>query len=494
MKAAFTEYLEANSTLERLRIYSTQDDFLKSVLTGMRTNKSVSNLNLFFRSFNSETFRLLEGVFSENVVLRSLTISIVSEHIASAWEEGLEGWLKGLAQNRGLQYMRFPFVIKPQGGWSSLFEAVSTHRSLKEVVVELLDPHYYEVPGFNDYGRQDRLYYALLDACKILENSGAKDKVKFVFKASCPYTLDNDASVPRPFSLPVEAMTRPSMDLLEQSLSIASCRMTELRVELPFLRRNSSAVVQYIKETTTLRKLFLSDRIELNEAGMDSIWSAILESLSENASIREVTVYARSDCAESLERLGEIVKSSRTIRALNIYALQSLQMVPRYAGRSPIEISSNYSLCSFRLLPDRDMMGMWAFDWSAWYNTAWRNSGIVARAARFVKCTMCDRRCAGALETVSRHPALMEELAEVLSLSDAELASLVRTRLREIQNVHDFMRLAGVVKDTVTCQPREDGRKQLHDLNEYCWGHVRRYLLFDDVRDSFETAHYVALQ
>ncbi|KAH7944225.1 hypothetical protein HPB52_017458 [Rhipicephalus sanguineus] len=104
------------------------------------------------------------------------------------------------------------------------------------------------------------------------------------------------------------------------------------------------------------------------------------------------------------------------------------------------------------------------------------------------------RRCAGALETVSRHPALMEELAEVLSLSDAELASLVRTRLREIQNVHDFMRLAGVVKDTVTCQPREDGRKQLHDLNEYCWGHVRRYLLFDDVRDSFETAHYVALQ
>ncbi|KAL1475473.1 hypothetical protein MTO96_037277 [Rhipicephalus appendiculatus] len=118
------------------------------------------------------------------------------------------------------------------------------------------------------------------------------------------------------------------------------------------------------------------------------------------------------------------------------------------------------------------MLMMWAFNWFAWYNTSWRNSGIVARAAHFVKRTRYDRRCASALETVSRHPALMEELAEVLSLSDDEGASLVRTRLSDIQEgMHEFMRLAGVsLKDKVTCQPSVDGRKQLHDLNEYCWG------------------------
>ncbi|KAH7944628.1 hypothetical protein HPB52_022213 [Rhipicephalus sanguineus] len=75
-------------------------------------------------------------------------------------------------------------------------------------------------------------------------------------------------------------------------------------------------------------------------------------------------------------------------------------------------------------------------------------------------------RSAVALKSVCRHPALMEDLAEVLSVSDAELASLVRTRLSGMRGIHEFMRLADVVKDRVTCQPQGDGRKQLHDLNE----------------------------
>ncbi|KAH7944449.1 hypothetical protein HPB52_019818 [Rhipicephalus sanguineus] len=82
----------------------------------------------------------------------------------------------------------------------------------------------------------------------------------------------------------------------------------------------------------------------------------------------------------------------------------------------------------------------------------------------------------------------MEELLEVLSVSDDDLASLVGTRLSDIQGIHEFMRLAGVVKERVTCQLREDGRKQLDDLNEDCWWHVRRYLMLDDVLCSSEAA------
>ncbi|KAH7944450.1 hypothetical protein HPB52_019819 [Rhipicephalus sanguineus] len=102
--------------------------------------------------------------------------------------------------------------------------------------------------------------------------------------------------------------------------------------------------------------------------------------------------------------------------------------------------------------------------------------------------TLRELRCASALETLSRHPALVAELAEVLTVTDAEAASLVRTRLSHIQDMNEFMRLAGVVKDRVTCEPREDGCKQLCDLNEDCWRHVMRYLKLDDICYPSETA------
>ncbi|KAL1430288.1 hypothetical protein MTO96_015168 [Rhipicephalus appendiculatus] len=45
------------------------------------------------------------------------------------------------------------------------------------------------------------------------------------------------------------------------------------------------------------------------------------------------------------------------------------------------------------------------------------------------------------------------------------------------------MRVAGVVKDRVSCDRREDGHLQLDDLNEDCWSLVRRHLKVEDVKD-----------
>ncbi|KAH7944224.1 hypothetical protein HPB52_017457 [Rhipicephalus sanguineus] len=221
------------------------------------------------------------------------------------------------------------------------------------------------------------------------------------------------------------------------------------------------------------------------------VWSTILESLSLNTSIREITVYTKRKSAEDLERLFEVVRSSKTIRSLNVYSFTNLNFFPRYNGHLPVEVSENYSLCSFRLLAMCEVTP--ESIWFDMYNTSWRNAGIVARAAHFVNRTRRDRRCALALKTVSRHPALMEELAEVLSVSDAKVASLIQARLSDMQGIHEFMRLAGVVKDRVTCRPRGDGRKQLHDLNEDCWRHVMRYVQLEDVRWSSETVDGTAL-
>ncbi|XP_075732770.1 uncharacterized protein LOC142775312 [Rhipicephalus microplus] len=114
-------------------------------------------------------------------------------------------------------------------------------------------------------------------------------------------------------------------------------------------------------------------------------------------------------------------------------------------------------------------------------DVARRNCGYVARAAQFLHCKRCDTPCAAALDRVHRHPALVAELSKVLSISVADVVVAVNRRLRSIEGMHEFMRLAGVVKTRVTCQPRDDGCTQLNALDEQRWANVRRHLQLDDV-------------
>ncbi|KAH6942280.1 hypothetical protein HPB50_002943 [Hyalomma asiaticum] len=94
------------------------------------------------------------------------------------------------------------------------------------------------------------------------------------------------------------------------------------------------------------------------------------------------------------------------------------------------------------------------------------------------------RHCARSVERVWHHAGLLEELAEQLCLSVADASAVIRRGLRSMEGLDDFMRLAGVVQDSVVCNPCQDGRPQLDTLNDDCWRMVRRYLMLDDVRES----------
>ncbi|XP_077489437.1 uncharacterized protein LOC144100336 [Amblyomma americanum] len=123
-------------------------------------------------------------------------------------------------------------------------------------------------------------------------------------------------------------------------------------------------------------------------------------------------------------------------------------------------------------------------DWFSVLNAVRRNSDLVTGATLFATATLCDKFNAIALEVVSQHPALVREFAEVLSTSEAEGSSMIRNALLVIQGIHDFMRVAGVVKERVMCQPRADGSMQLDELDSDSWRHVRQYLLLQDIKDS----------
>ncbi|KAH7931520.1 hypothetical protein HPB51_029825 [Rhipicephalus microplus] len=95
------------------------------------------------------------------------------------------------------------------------------------------------------------------------------------------------------------------------------------------------------------------------------------------------------------------------------------------------------------------------------------------------------RYCAGALERMHKHVALPERVAQISSVSEVEASAMIRDALKGMQGMHDFMRLAGVVKDRVKCGPATAPfLSQLDSLDDICWMRVRRYLRLDDVMDS----------
>lgn len=79
------------------------------------------------------------------------------------------------------------------------------------------------------------------------------------------------------------------------------------------------------------------------------------------------------------------------------------------------------------------------------------------------------------------HPALPEEIATLVSVSETEAGAMARRSLGNMQNMLLFMRLAGVVRNDLVFDPLGP---RLDVLNEDCWRHVRSYLKLDDVKDS----------
>ncbi|KAH8036995.1 hypothetical protein HPB51_008043 [Rhipicephalus microplus] len=94
---------------------------------------------------------------------------------------------------------------------------------------------------------------------------------------------------------------------------------------------------------------------------------------------------------------------------------------------------------------------------------------------------------AEALERISKHPPLQQEVAKLLSVSETGAAELVRAELRAMQTLDGFMRAAGVVRNRVRCERRDDGHMQLDEINQDCWSLIRRHLKVQDVADPAAT-------
>ncbi|KAL3178823.1 hypothetical protein MRX96_009495 [Rhipicephalus microplus] len=458
----FVTFLSNTVALKHLCVVGkpyTESDALISVFRGMIFNRTVSSLELQQLSLDGYSAMLGARMLAHSRVLQSFRLlryfprvmfpidklRSVEAHKQTA------SWLDALSKNDTLQYTTLSVNIWTDECWKQFFPLLSRNDSLKEVTIVACE---------NERSR-------LSEIAKKVEEVGCGEKVSFLlsFEDSC----SDDRYYESATSLQRTLHISPFPPLTFLSLVLA-----EWKEELCWL------LVKYVSTSSTLRKMDLKLHLASFQTELGDWWLALSQSLQRNRSITNFGMGVEGDRVEGAGRLGEAVARSKTIRKIRLLT-PLLHTRVGFLKALCINISENYVLCS--VCVNWEMLCLpWESDWLAVIqNTVNRNLGYRARAAQFLNQARCDISCAAALDRVYRHPALIVELSKVLAVFEADAVVAVRQGYRSIEGMHEFMRLAGVVKTRVTCQPRNDGRPQLDALDEHCWAHVRRYLQLDDV-------------
>nr|XP_054923636.1 uncharacterized protein LOC129383292 [Dermacentor andersoni] len=87
------------------------------------------------------------------------------------------------------------------------------------------------------------------------------------------------------------------------------------------------------------------------------------------------------------------------------------------------------------------------------------------------------------IELMHDHPRLLEMVSEGADVTKADAKEMISSALLRVRllSLDEFMRMTGVVQETVECLADPGARRQLSDLNLDCWLHIRRFLKIADV-------------
>lgn len=437
-------------------------------------NSTVRSLEARNFILDSESAELGARMLAENKFLRNFKFLPFSSHPSRLSTTDLVRlgicadvvtWLEAISQNSTLEYVTLGFGMCTAEQWGSFFRTLSKERNLKMVTIDV----------------QENEYRHLAGVVRDLERSGSEEKVSIEAPCSIDTLALSDCKRCSKLEAHVKISSDPNfLPVFQQLPTFSHLNTLSLRMEC-WDSAISYHVAEYIATTSTLLKLLIQFSYTFDTPESVKWWRALSQSLLLNRSITELVIGVDVTLCEDVIFLADAVIQGAAIRKICLLYWPASPL-RCFIGRLRAGIFKNRTLCSATIgdFHERNYEE-WADDWFAVCDTARRNSGFVARAAQFLNHARCDRLCAAGLDRVSRHPALLAELAEVLSIDKVEAARVVRQKWRCIEGLHDFMRLAGVVKEQVTCLPRQDGRTQLDGLNQDCWAHVRRYLELDDV-------------
>ncbi|KAH7949774.1 hypothetical protein HPB49_015221 [Dermacentor silvarum] len=451
----FREYLKNTCTLTKLSIsgYGVGlKNSLRDVFLGLFENKTVTAAHFKDVSLCAESCELVTRILQQDMVFLSLEVHFRSyemDHLQATFDS----WLVSLKKNETVEELALPYHIWNQKQWESFFLAMRRKGLPKKVTI-----------GGSFAGVDQGL-------CRAIMETGVEGNVLFAnwfgrddYRSNCEILRCRAFSDIRATSFDLTG--RQTLPTFMQTLSTLS-HVTTVRLEINAAHYDealASALGHYIGSTTTLRVLELKTYSFGREAN-NLHWTPVFEALSKNGSIHDLDLCPVYVGNEDVKLLADAVKSSRSIRRFCFRTTVATATV--FLQYFSVNIDSNYVLLDF-------MIPVCMEDtWFRVREVARRNHNLVALASHVRPGLNCDKRVAAALERVIHHPALVAEVAEVTAV----------TAIRTFEGLHDFMRLAGVVRERVTCHPRGDGSTQLDDLNDYCWRSVRRYVSLDDVCD-----------
>ncbi|KAH9365876.1 hypothetical protein HPB48_022864 [Haemaphysalis longicornis] len=443
--STFEEYLRCATNLTSLSVstgLSPRKGALKQILAGLVENTSITDVTLedFIVEFKTFLGALFFSEPSSNYRL----------------------WVAALDENRALEEVTLPVgILRPQE-WEAVLRAVSTNGSIKRVTLQV--DNVLQCSG-------------LPEMCRVIRESGTDGKVLL---RSC---VTNDIDV-----LSCQASTaaviwgqfvfrqRSSFESVASPSLLQSHHVAEVgRTASDFGGELASALADYISSTDTLQKLSLQSWGQ----GASASWKIIVQSLSQNASIRKLQLFANTVGRDNAEGFADLVNASRTIYKLSFNVLNPYE-VGAFVRRLSKAVRDNYTLLN--IVIHGEVPKNSAENWFTVRETARHNTGLVALASQFVAGCRRDGYCAQALELVSSHTAIVKEITELASVTEKEASSMVQKSLADIASMLAFMQKAGVVKSKLECHPREDKQLQLDDLNEDCLRLVRSYLKINDVR------------
>ncbi|XP_065302414.1 uncharacterized protein [Dermacentor albipictus] len=419
-------------------------------------------------------------VVSRNRLLRCLTLrldamyNVLDEQQRDEDVEAADDrpWISAVKENDSLQKLDLDVSWSTTENCCLLLEALANKQCLQSVTLR-------------DLPDVDRLE----EVCSAIRKSGLVHNVSiadyYVDHIDTPTLSDfpevTAVTVYLPHSEDAAAVQRFFHRL------VASNYISSLHVTVDFLDKICyGTLATYIKSASALKEIRLDIDVDIDDyidewddENLAQSISDMCTALSSNLSLTKITLEWSVDLRDKdCQVLAGTVFANRRLHELTLkldaddYRAAFLRhLLPRF--------HQNYSLLRleipFCLKPYPNSFAV--------QDIVRRNCSLVERATRFVLGDQ-DPYCACAVELVSEHPKLVDNVRRRAALSDeAAAVASIRKGLRSLRlaDVHEFMRLVGVVQRRVVCHAREDGVTQFDRLNHECWLHIRRYLIVADV-------------
>ncbi|KAH7943631.1 hypothetical protein HPB52_009635 [Rhipicephalus sanguineus] len=473
----FADYLRCNQTLLSLTLTSSSCLIiydLRPIVGALFCNNILSELKLIEFALDRRSNMIITDMLSRNRGLKRFHMDCcifygndcdMNTPVPIFWSGSslIPYWLAALAENNTLEELTMGVSwVKPQN-CSSFFRALACHTSLKKVNVQTCDQ------------------YDVVQICRVIRDTGAPER--FVLRQ---LIVSNETATVIPECKEVSRISQywhngDEVALLRTILPLlpACSHVKSVVLQMTgstFNGEVSSLIEQYLTDTTALRKL----RLEIDSENLRSVdlsEQKLLQALSKNKSIRKLSLKGLCISEGEARMLVDKLESSRTLCRLYLYPYNCEASTWFVQMLSP-NVSSNYMLLSMRTCWTGRLCG----GWFPIKDVVRRNNSLVTRAAHFVMGTR-HKYCAAAAELMQHNHELVVKVQELASVDENEAVSRIEDSLKSFTELDDFMRLAGVVECFVTCHRRDDGQKQLVDLNPYCWLHIRQFLKVGDIPD-----------